>query len=47
MNPKELLEKLPLVRGWIDRTLAEQSNRASQWHLIAFPGLAVVIPASF
>ena len=28
MNPKELLEKLPLVRGWIDRTLAEHSNRA-------------------
>ncbi len=28
MNPKELLEKLPLVRGWIDRTLAERSNGA-------------------
>ena len=28
MNPRELLEKLPLVRSWIDRTLAVHSNRA-------------------
>ena len=28
MNPKELLEKLPLVRGWIDSTLAEHGKQA-------------------
>jgi hypothetical protein len=39
MNPKELLEKLPLVRGWIDRTLAEHSYRAQPVASYRFPRL--------
>ncbi len=39
MNPKELLAKLPLVRGWIDRTLAEHGNRARPVTSYGFPRL--------
>lgn len=39
MNPKELLEKLPSVRAWIDRTLAENSNRARPVASYGFPRL--------
>jgi hypothetical protein len=39
MNPKELLEKLPLVAGWIDRALAEHGPRARSVASYRFPRL--------
>ena len=47
MNPKELLEKLPLVRGWIDRTLAEHSNRAQPVASYRFPRLGGFYSSEF
>jgi hypothetical protein len=47
MNPKELLEKLPLVRGWIDRTLAEHSNRARPVTSYRFPRLGAFYSNEF
>ena len=39
MNPQALLEKLPLVRGWIDRTLAEHSKQERSVASHLFPRL--------
>jgi hypothetical protein len=39
MNPQALLEKLPLVRSWIDRTLAEHSQKARPVASYRFPRL--------
>ena len=39
MNPQELLEKLPLVRSWIDSTLAEHSQKARPVVSYRFPRL--------
>ena len=47
MNPKELLEKLPLVRSWIDRTLAEHSNRAQPVASYRFPRLGGFYSSEF
>ena len=47
MNPKELLEKLPLVRGWIDRTLAEHSNQARSVASYRFPRLGAFYSSGF
>ena len=47
MNPKELLEKLPSVRGWIDRTLAENNNRARPVSSYGFPGLGNFFSSDF
>jgi hypothetical protein len=47
VNPKELLEKLPLVRGWIDRTLAEHSNRAQPVASYRFPRLGGFYSSEF
>jgi len=47
MNPKELLEKLPLVRGWIDRTLAEHRNRAQPVASYRFPQLGGFYSSEF
>jgi hypothetical protein len=47
MNPKELLEKLPLVRGWIDCTLAEHSKRARPVASYRFPRLGGFYSSEF
>lgn len=48
MNPKELLEKVPLVRCWIDRTLAEHSNnKARPVASYRFPRLGGVYSGEF
>jgi hypothetical protein len=39
MNPQALLEKLPLVRNWIDRTLAAHSQKARPVASYRFPRL--------
>ena len=47
MNPKELLEKLPLVRGWIENTLAEHSNQARSVASYRFPRLGDFYSSEF
>jgi hypothetical protein len=47
MNPKELFEKLPSVRVWIDRTLAEHSNRARSVVSYRFPRLSAFYSKEF
>jgi hypothetical protein len=39
VNPQALLEKLPMVRSWIDRTLAEHSQKARPVASYRFPRL--------
>jgi hypothetical protein len=47
MNTKELMGKLPLVRGWIDRTLAEHSNQARSVASYRFPRLVAFYSSEF
>jgi hypothetical protein len=47
MNPKTLLEKLPLVQGWIDRTLADHRNRARPVASYRFPRLGAFYSTEF
>lgn len=47
VNPQALLEKLPLVRAWIDRTLTAHNNRARSVASYHFPRLAAFYSNEF
>jgi hypothetical protein len=47
MNSQELLEKLPLVRSWIDRTLVEHSIRTRSVASYGFPRLGAFYSTDF